>query len=141
MEINQLILKTSLYPEEFVGIRLLLNSSPYLEILSFHIVLHRPYDMVSHPFDPDTYWSHGITHKCLKKSLKYLEFWNFSGDKFELHLLMYLFRYGRVLERVDLYLPDGVSETDKVIARAAAQIVGTKFEKVSKRLSIYLHDG
>ncbi|KAL1201145.1 F-box protein [Cardamine amara subsp. amara] len=126
-----------MYPDEFVGIRLLINSSPDLETLSFHMVPHRSHDMVAPLFDQDTYWSYDITHKCLNKTLKFLEFWNFSGDKFQLRLLKYLFRYGCVLERVDLYLPSGVDETDRLIV----QIVGKRLEIMSKRLRIYLHDG
>ncbi|KAL1216224.1 F-box protein [Cardamine amara subsp. amara] len=141
METRQLILKTSLLPDEYIGIRLLINSSPHLETLSLHILLRRPHDMEPPSFDPDTYWSYEFNHKCLKKTLKVVEFWNFSGDMNELYLLKFLINYGRGLERVDLYLPRGVQESARRIAHATAQMVGTTFERGSNRLGIYLHNG
>ncbi|KAG7566685.1 F-box domain [Arabidopsis suecica] len=139
METRQLVLKSALEPNEFIGIRFMINSCPYLETLSFQMVDPRLIDMMVPQFDPEAYWVDNISHKCLKRTLKKVEVWSFSGGTYELHVLKYLIRYGRVLERVDLYLPIGLDEDQMHSARAAADTVGTEFEAASSNLNISLH--
>ncbi|VVB06594.1 unnamed protein product [Arabis nemorensis] len=141
METKHLVMKTNMQPNEFVGIRLMINSCPYLETLTFVMVPPRPeYSTTALGFDPDKYWTFKITHKCLKSTLKVVEVRSFSGGLRECQVLQYLIRYGRVLERVDLYLSSEMEEGQKILARAAAHTIVTRFAKGSSRLSILLHD-
>lgn len=140
METRQLVIKTNMQPNEFVGIRLMINSCPDLETLTFVMVPPRPDTTTALGFDPDKYWTLKITHKCLKSTLKVVEVRSFSGGLRECQVLQYLIRYGRVLERVDLYLSSELEEGQKILARAAAQMIGTKFAKGSSRLTILLHN-
>lgn len=140
METKHLMMKTNLQPNEFVGIRLMINSCPDLETLTFVMVPPRPVSTTASGIDPDTYWRFRITHKCLLKTLKVVEVRNFGGGLYELQVLQYLIRYGRVLERVDFYLSSELEEGQKILARAAADMIGTRFERGSSRLKIFLHN-
>lgn len=141
METRHLVMKTNLLPNEFIGIRLMINSCPDLETLTFQMVAPRPVPMTTSVTDPDTYWRFAFNHRCLKKTLKVVELRNFTGGSYEVKVLQFLIRYGRVLERVDLYLPCGVKESQRLLARAAAEKVGTTFAAASERLRIFFHNG
>ncbi|XP_010431599.1 PREDICTED: F-box protein At3g62230-like [Camelina sativa] len=140
METRHLVMKTNLLPNEFVGIRLMINGWPDLETLTFQMVAPRPVPVSTSAIAPDTYWKFNLNHRCLKKTLKVVELKNFTGGSYELHVLEFLIRFGRVLERVDLYLPNELEESQKLLASAEAQKVRT-FEKASEHLSIILHNG
>ncbi|KAL9295832.1 F-box protein [Arabidopsis thaliana] len=135
METRQLVLKTNFEPNEFVGIRFMLNSSPYLETLSFQMVGPRPIEEMVPQIDPEAYWGQNTSHECLKKTLKKVEVWSFYGGTHELRVLEYLIRYGRMLERVDLYQPIGLDDIQLLPIRAAADRVG-EFEARSENLVV-----
>ncbi|XP_010412574.1 PREDICTED: F-box protein At3g62230-like [Camelina sativa] len=139
MKTTRLVLMTTLEPREFVGIRFMINSCPYLETLTFQLVVRTAVRMVRVPIDANGYWRVGIFHPCFKNTLKYLEVWNFCGGFYELQLLKNLIRVCRVLERVDLYAPMGlgVDRLDRI--RARADFVRTKFRASSADLSIHLY--
>ncbi|KAL1221322.1 F-box protein [Cardamine amara subsp. amara] len=139
METRHLVIKTNLLPNEFIGIRLMINSCPDLETLTFQMVAPRLVPMTASRIDPKTYWRFEINHKCLKGTLKVVELRNFTGGLNELNVLEFLIRCGRVLERVDLYLPHGMEDSQKLKARVAAVTVSTTFKTPSKRLSIFLY--
>ncbi|ESQ43849.1 hypothetical protein EUTSA_v10005956mg [Eutrema salsugineum] len=139
METRHLVIKTSMVPYEFIGIRLMINSCPDLETLTFQMLppIHAPTTNLG--FCPKTYWTYVISHKCLKKTLKVVEVRNFTGGAYELQILKFLIRLGLVLERVDLYLPVGTLEAHKTLARATVRKL-CKSEASSNRLCIRLHD-
>lgn len=139
MQTKRLVLKTNLEPFEFVGIRFMINSCPHLETLTFQLVVTMPVDRIAPQFDPVTYWNLLISHTCLEETLKNVEMWNFCGGQYELLILKYIIGVGRVLERVDLYLPSGMSNTQLQRAQDAAEMVGTTFEASSESLTIFLH--
>ncbi|XP_013632896.1 PREDICTED: F-box protein At3g62230 [Brassica oleracea var. oleracea] len=141
METRHLVIKTSLSPDEFVGIRLMINSCPELETLTLQMLPPVPVARTNPGFNPKSYWAFPISHKCLKKTLKVVEVRNFSGGTYELIVLRYLIRSGRVLERVDLYLPVGTSESEKSSVRATMSTLGDEGVASSKRLRIRQHDG
>lgn len=141
METQHLVMKTNLLPNEFIGIRLMINSCPDLETLTFQMVDPRPVSTTASEIDPETYWKFQINHRCLKKTLKVVKLRGFSGGLYELCVLRFLIRCGRVLERVDLYLPTGLVESQRSYAHAAAEIIGTTFETASERLRISLRNG
>ena len=87
-------------------------------------------------FNPMSYWAYQISHKCLKKTLKVVQVRNFTGSMYELILLRYLIRSARVLERVDLYLPVGASESEKSSVRAIISTLGDEGVASSKVLRI-----
>ncbi|CAH8323619.1 unnamed protein product [Eruca vesicaria subsp. sativa] len=142
METRHLVIKTSLVPDEFVGIRLMLNSSPELETLTFQMVppLVPAAPRTNLGFNPKSYWAYPINHKCLKKTLKVVEVRNFSGGGYELVMVRFLMRSGRVLERVDLYSPVGASVSEKSSAHARMNTLAEE-RVASERLCIRLHDG
>ncbi|XP_010474441.1 PREDICTED: F-box protein At3g62230-like [Camelina sativa] len=140
METRHLVMKTNLLPNELIGIRLMINSCPDLETLTFQMVAPRPVPMTTSAIAPDTYWKCNINHRCLKKTLKVVELKNFTGGLYELHVLEFLIWCGRVLERVDLYLANGLEQGQKDLASAEAQKIRT-FEKASEHLSITIHNG
>ncbi|KAG2325391.1 hypothetical protein Bca4012_039885 [Brassica carinata] len=140
METRHLVIKTSLTPDEFVGIRLMINSCPELETLTFQMLPHVSVSRTNPGFNPKSYWAYPIIHKCLKETLKVVEVRNFTGGTYELVMLRYLIRSGRVLERVDLYLPVGTSESEKTLVRATMKTLGDEGVASSKRLWIRQHD-
>lgn len=71
---------------------------------------------------------------------------NFGGGSNELNVLKYLIRSGRgqgsgrgvgaVLERVDLYLANGLEEGLRMVALAGAEIL----QRTSKRVQVLVHN-
>ncbi|KAF8080907.1 hypothetical protein N665_0915s0007 [Sinapis alba] len=141
METRHLVIKTNLVPREFVGIRLMINSCPELETLTFQMLPHAPVLRTNGGFNPQSYWAYPISHECLKKTLKVVEVRNFTRGTYELNVLRYLVRSSRVLERVDLYLPVGTSKREKILAHASMRTLGDEGVATSKRLWIRQHDG
>ncbi|KAG2322962.1 hypothetical protein Bca52824_016175 [Brassica carinata] len=141
MKTRHLVIKTNLVPVEFEGIRLMINSYPELETLTFHMLPPVSVARTSHWFTADTYWNFPICHKCLKKTLKVVEVRNFTGGTYESVMLRYLFGSYRVLERVDLYLPVGTSESVKTSVRVTMRTLGDEGVASSKGLWIRLHNG
>ncbi|KAJ4905202.1 F-box protein [Raphanus sativus] len=141
METRHLVIKTNLVPDEFVGIRLMINSCPELETLTFQMLPPVSVARTSPGFNPKSYWTYPISHKCLKKTLKVVELRSFTGGTYELVMLKYLIRTGCVLERVDLYLPVGTSESEKASVRVMMRTLGEDGVASSKRLWIRHHDG
>ncbi|XP_010418571.1 PREDICTED: F-box protein At3g62230-like [Camelina sativa] len=139
METRRLVLMTSLRPREFVGIRCMIKSCPYLETLTFQLVVGTPVQMERVQIDASTFWLEGILHPCLKNTLKNLEVWNFCGERHEMELLKNMIRMSRVLERVDLYKPMRLGATHLNRIQARADHVGTQFEAGSANLVISLH--
>ncbi|VVB11686.1 unnamed protein product, partial [Arabis nemorensis] len=85
MQTRHLVMKANLLPHEFIGIKVMINSCPHLETLTFQMVDPRPvlptdFDI---EFDPETYWEYPINHRCLKKTLKVVELRNFRGGLYE----------------------------------------------------------
>ncbi|KFK35407.1 hypothetical protein AALP_AA5G280700 [Arabis alpina] len=140
METKDLVMKTNLQPSEFVGIRLMINSCPDLETITFVMVPPTPVSSMPLGFEPDEYWTVKLSHKCLKSTLKVVEVKNFSGGLRECQVLQYLIRYGRVLERVDMYLSSELDDGHKILAHTAARMIGTMFVKGSSRVRILLHN-
>ncbi|CAF2264196.1 BnaA04g27260D [Brassica napus] len=136
METRHLVINTGLVPDEFVGIRLMINSCPELEILTLQMFPSVPVARYTPGFNPMSYWAYQISHKCLKKTLKVVQVRNFTGSMYELILLRYLIRSARVLERVDLYLPVGASESEKSSVRAIISTLGDEGVASSKVLRI-----
>ncbi|KAL0734275.1 hypothetical protein Bca4012_010485 [Brassica carinata] len=90
METRHLVIKTNLVPVEFVGIRLMINSCPELETLTFLMLPPVSVARTNPGFDPKS------------KMIKVVEVRNFTGGTYELVMLKNLIRSCRVLERVDL---------------------------------------
>ncbi|KAG2322965.1 hypothetical protein Bca52824_016178 [Brassica carinata] len=141
METRHLVIKTNLVPVEFEGIRLMINSCPDLETLTFQMLPLVSVARINHWFTADTYWNFPIFHKCLKKTLKVVLVRNFTGGTYESVMLWYLIGSCRVLERLDLYLPVETSESVKTSVRATMMTLGDEGVASSKGLWIRLHDG
>ncbi|EOA26146.1 hypothetical protein CARUB_v10019582mg [Capsella rubella] len=139
METRQLVLKTNLEPIEFTGISFMIKSCAYLETLTFQLVVSMPVQMMVPHVDAETFWSFSDAHACMINTLKNIEIWNFCGGRHEMEVLKYLIRLCRVLDRVDIYLPMGLTEDQSDRFRAAAEEVGTTFERGSEEMTIYLH--
>ncbi|VVA97212.1 unnamed protein product [Arabis nemorensis] len=143
METRHLVMKTNMLPHEFIGIKVMINSCPDLETLTLQMVDPRhvlPTDFEIE-FDPETYWEYPISHRCLKKTLKVVELRNFRGGLYEVYVLQFLIRCGLVLERVELYLPIGVVESQRTSAFVVAESLWKVTKIASKNLKIYLHTG
>ncbi|KAL0696128.1 hypothetical protein Bca4012_063308 [Brassica carinata] len=141
METRHLVIKTNLVLVEFEGIRLMINSCPDLETLTFQMLPLVSVARINHWFTADMYWNFPIFHKCLKKTLKVVLVRNFTGGTYESVMLWYLIGSCRVLERLDLYLPVETSESVKTSVRATMMTLGDEGVASSKGLWIRLHDG
>ncbi|CAA7025891.1 unnamed protein product [Microthlaspi erraticum] len=132
---RHLVMQTNLHPDEFIGIRLMLDKCPVLESLTFDIVSEKTTILggtVSAPedFNADTYWLGEITHECLEKTLKVVVVKDF-GDMYELQILTYLIKHGLVLERLDLYMSE-----DQMLG---VQMALLNVPRGSNRLQVTLH--
>ncbi|KFK35406.1 hypothetical protein AALP_AA5G280600 [Arabis alpina] len=140
METRDLVMITSLQPSEFVGVRLMINSCPELETLTFVTVSLRHVSNTPLGFDPNEYWNLDLTHKCVESTLKVVEVKEFTGSMSECQVLKYLIRYGLVLERVDMYLWSELDDGHKVLSREAAYMIENAFVRGSSGVRIELHD-
>lgn len=142
METNHLVIRSNVKGDDFVGIRFMLNSCPDLHTLTFELVPPAPpASTTAVGFDPATFWLYGSSHGCLKNTLKVVQVRNFNGDTYVFQVLMFLMRWGLVMERVDFYLPSGVDDNHKAWARYAATKVRNEFAATSDLLQVYLHNG
>ncbi|CAA7030550.1 unnamed protein product [Microthlaspi erraticum] len=142
METNHLVIRSSVKEDDFVGVRFMVNSCPDLHTLTFELVPPGPAaSTTAVGFDPATFWLYGSSHGCLRNTLKVVEVRNFNGDTYVFQVLMYLMRWGLVMERLDFYLPSGVDEDHKAWARYAATKVRNEFAASSNVLQVYLHNG
>ncbi|CAA7025857.1 unnamed protein product [Microthlaspi erraticum] len=133
---RHLVMQTNLHPDEFIGIRLMLDKCPVLESLTFDIVTERTTIMedtvlVPADFNADTYWLDEITHECLEKTLKVVVVKDF-GNMYELQILTYLIKHGLVLERLDLYMND--------VQMPRVEMALQNVPRGSSRLQITLHN-
>lgn len=141
METNHLVIRSNVKVDDFIGIRFMLNSCPDLRTLTFDLVPPGPDSTTALESDPETFWLYGISHGCLKNTLKVVEVRNFYGDTYVFHVLKFLMRWGLVMERIDFYLPSGMDDNHKARARYAATKVRNEFEAASDLLQVYLHNG
>lgn len=82
----------------------------------------------------------------MRKTLKVVVVKNFGGGSNELNVLKYLIRSGRAhgsclgvgaaLERVDLYVGNGLEEGQRMLARAGAEML----QRTSKRVQVLVHN-
>ncbi|CAN8267833.1 unnamed protein product [Cochlearia groenlandica] len=139
IETRHLVIKTNLQESEFVGIRLMINSCPDLERLTFEMVSLSYVLPITSESDPDSYWTRSITHKCLNKTLKAVEVKGFRGSLREVQVMQYLIGRGKVLESVDFYMSSDLDDGQKMLARAASSFVEERVYKASGCLKITLH--
>ncbi|CAA0409855.1 unnamed protein product [Arabidopsis thaliana] len=138
METRHLVLRTKMHTKEFNGIILLLNNCPNLETLGFDILTPCPFSATSSDegIDPKTYWMQKRTCKSLRKTLKVVVIRNFCGSSNELNVLRYLIRSasgaGDALERVELYVPNGMEESQAMVVFAKAEML----QRTSKHVQV-----
>ncbi|XP_010467500.1 PREDICTED: putative F-box/LRR-repeat protein At1g56400 [Camelina sativa] len=142
MKTRHLVMRTNMHPNDFGGIKIFLNSCPELESLTFDLVTTSPFVRVwsSLVIDPVTHWLTSKSYDCLEKTLKVVKVKNFRGSSKELHLLQYLIRNGRVLERVDLYEEKGLDHKQKTWIMAGVEEVQKTLKKDSSHLKITLYN-
>ncbi|CAG7885077.1 unnamed protein product [Brassica rapa] len=139
MEARHLVMKTNLHANEFVGIKIFLNSCPELESLTFHMDTTERIVRVSMPLDPKAFWLTNDTYACLERTLKLVKIKNFRGGPNELHVLKYLMRRGLVMEQLDLYEAKGLNDDQRRLVLTAAEEVQKNVERGTKHLRITLH--
>ncbi|GMY31378.1 F-box protein At3g62230-like [Fagus crenata] len=144
MNIRHLIMKTTMHPYEFFGIRFFLNSCPRLETLTLNIIgPGRVFADYNPPMEliPDKFWLQwSNVLVCLHRSLKVVEVKGFKGKYHEVSLLLYLIFFGRVLERIDITVSkeeDGNGGNEDVY-RGRAESLKT-FKKASQGLQISIN--
>ncbi|WCJ37199.1 F-box family protein [Euphorbia peplus] len=108
LDVRHLILKTSMHYNEYIGMKFMLNSCPYLQILTFEIKgdakIFSDYE-APYAFNPNEFWSKTImVEKCLNTSLQVVNVKGFKGTKGEVHVLGYIIYFGRKLKQVNLHL-------------------------------------
>ncbi|KAL1215783.1 F-box protein [Cardamine amara subsp. amara] len=142
MKTRHLVMITNLHANDFMGIRIFLNSCPELESLTFDMVTIRRVVRPSLPLvDPETHWLNNKTYEWVEKTLKVVKVKNFCGGSNELQVLSYLIRTGCVMERVDLYEAQGLLNHDqKKLVLAGAEEVQWKFKRASRHLQITLYN-
>ncbi|ESQ42983.1 hypothetical protein EUTSA_v10015702mg [Eutrema salsugineum] len=134
LEAQHLVLRTKLHPKEFMGIRILFDKCLVLQTLTFDYVPPNPSfcsETISYRgIYPQTHWLQNISYKCLIKTLKAVVFKKFTGSLDQLHMLNFLVRTGsgwvRSLERVDLYMPNGLEKDEMRVAREGATMLQRK---------------
>ncbi|KAF8112319.1 hypothetical protein N665_0065s0092 [Sinapis alba] len=140
MKTRHLVIKTQMYAHEFAGMTIFLNSCPKLESLTFDTDTTGPVVRRSPPIDPKSFWLNNKTYECLERTLKVVRVNNFRGKPSELHVLQYLIRTGRVMERLELYEAKGLNNDKRRLVLAAAEEVQQNVKKGSRRLRITLHN-
>lgn len=83
--------------------------------------------------EPNKYWVNQNSLECLERTLKVVEVKGFGGGWFELRVVQYLIRYGRVMERLNLYVDDAQRNSALVAADMVQQL-----KKASSRLQIII---
>ncbi|XP_010467501.1 PREDICTED: putative F-box/LRR-repeat protein At1g56400 [Camelina sativa] len=136
MKTRHLVLRTNMQPSDFGGLHRFLNSCPELESLTFDFVSVWSSLLI----DPVTHWLTSKSYECVEKTLKVVKVKNFCGSSKELHLLQYLIRNGRVLERVDLYEEKGMNHKQKTWIMAGVKELQKTLKKDSSHLKITLYN-
>ncbi|CAE6073860.1 unnamed protein product [Arabidopsis arenosa] len=137
---QNLVLETHLHPEEFMGIRLLLEHCPNLETLTFEVLSPRPFPMAPYGgISSQIFWLENISSRCLRRTLKILVVKGFCSSWNEFYLLNYFVQpaHGYALERVELYMPTWLKETPKQWAHYGAAML----QSTSNRVQVILHNG
>ncbi|CAH8279695.1 unnamed protein product [Arabidopsis lyrata] len=138
METRHLVLRTKMSTKELNGIIILLKNCPNLETLSFEILPSRPFQRNSsyEGIDPKTFWMQNRTCESLRKTLKVVVVRDFGGSSNELNVLRYLIRLasggGNALERVELYVPNGMEESQAMVVFAKAEML----QRTSKHVQV-----
>ncbi|XP_010515300.2 PREDICTED: putative F-box/LRR-repeat protein At1g56400 [Camelina sativa] len=142
MKTRHLVLRTNVQPKDLRGINIFLNSCPELESLTFDLVTTSRFVIVRSPWviDPLAHWLTSEAYECLEKTLKVVKVKNFRGSSNELHLLQYLLRTGRVLERVELYEAKGLDHEEKTWIIAGVDEFQKNLKKASSPLKITLYN-
>ncbi|XP_010467493.2 PREDICTED: putative F-box/LRR-repeat protein At5g54820 [Camelina sativa] len=142
MKTRHLVMRTNMHPKDFRGINIFLNSCPELESLTIDLVTTSRFVVVRSPsvMDPLAHWLTSEAYECLEKTLKVVKFKNFRGRANELHLLQYLLRNGRVLERVELYEAKGLDHEEKTWIMAAVEVFKKNLKKASSPLKLTLYN-
>ncbi|KAL0726360.1 hypothetical protein Bca4012_022453 [Brassica carinata] len=140
MKTRHLVIKTHMYKHELAGMTMFLNSCPKLESLTFDTDTTRPMMSFSSPLDPKMFWFNDKTYECLERTLKAVRVNNFCGHSNDVHVLHYLIRTGRVMERLDLYEAKGLNNSKRRLVLAAAKEVKGNMKKGSRHLRITLHN-
>lgn len=86
----------------------------------------------------ETSWLQNLSSRCLRRSLKILVVRGFCSSWNEFYLLSYLIRpeHGYVLERVVLYVPTWLEETQRMWAHFGAAML----QSTSNRVQIILYN-
>ncbi|CAD5324531.1 unnamed protein product [Arabidopsis thaliana] len=137
VQAQHLVLETLMHPNEFTGMRLLLDHCPNLETLTFQLLCLKPFPMASHGgSSSQTLWLENISSRCLRRTLKILVVRGFCNSWNEFYLLNYLVlpEHGFALERVELYLPP-LQEMPRQWAYHGAAML----QKTSNRVQVILH--
>ncbi|XP_018469789.1 putative F-box/LRR-repeat protein At5g54820 [Raphanus sativus] len=140
MKTQHLVIKTHMYPHEFAGMTIFLNSCPELESLTFDTDTTGPIVRRSPPIDPKTFWLNNKTYECLERTLKVVKVKNFRSKSNELHVLQYLIRTGRVMEQLDLYEAKGLNDDKRMLVLAAAEEMQQIVKKCSRHVRVTLHN-
>ncbi|CAH2061203.1 unnamed protein product [Thlaspi arvense] len=119
--------------EDKYASQLMINSCLDLETLTFQMVAPRSVSTTTSGIDPETYWRFEINLWVLKEDVE-------GCGVEELQWKLFLIRCGRVLERVDLCFPCRVEESQRMLALAAVEKIGTTFKTASERLRIFVHN-
>ncbi|ESQ42978.1 hypothetical protein EUTSA_v10015513mg [Eutrema salsugineum] len=137
---QHLVLKTKLEPREFHGIRLFLKNCPDLESLTFEMLPPSPITRFTsyEGSDPRVYWLYNITYNCMRKTLKTVVVKNFKCGPNELNVLKYLIRSGSglgsgpVLEKVEIFVSNGLDESQKMYAYEGAEML----QRISEHVQV-----
>ncbi|CAK7338422.1 unnamed protein product [Dovyalis caffra] len=140
LNVRNLILKIALHSNEYWGIRFMIRSCPYLETLTIDIGPARIFAdyQPPYPFIPEEFWSKNLhIETCVVSSLRVVNVKGFKGTINELYVLRYFLHFGRVMEELNLYVPNepGENGENREFYMGQAQRV-LEFHKASRNLSI-----
>ncbi|PIA64222.1 hypothetical protein AQUCO_00100007v1, partial [Aquilegia coerulea] len=106
---NLLELKTSLTKWQLPGLKLLLRTSPTLQTLIIRMdgkpcKLSLDQELLpKYDFDEVHYWSSMLSFPCLRKTLKTVKIFDFSGGSSETALVEFLLKKSLVLQKMIIY--------------------------------------
>ena len=76
----------------------------------------------------------------MERTLKAVKVENFCGISNELHVLQYLIRTGRVMERLDLHAAKRLNNEQRRLVLTAAEEFQKNVERGSRHLRVTLHN-